>query len=128
MSASSIVPSTWECEERICSMRVEPDLGNPTMKMGERDRAPDALPGGEELPRANRGLQPGVALQRLGQVTAFGFLQRVAALVEKRRIPRIRPGPRAPYPARNKDDNGRPAGLGRRLPARMAAISASVNR
>ena len=55
------------------------------MKMGDVpaiSRGSDALPGGEELPRAHRGLQAGVALQRLGPVTAFGFLQRVAALVE----------------------------------------------
>ena len=31
--ASSCVPSTWECEARICSSRVEPERGNPTMNM-----------------------------------------------------------------------------------------------
>jgi len=34
MFASSIVPSTFECEARICSMSVEPARGSPTMKIG----------------------------------------------------------------------------------------------
>jgi hypothetical protein len=34
MSGSSIVPSTLECEARICSSSVEPARGRPTMKIG----------------------------------------------------------------------------------------------
>ena len=34
MSGSSIVPSTREWLARICSIRVEPERGRPTMKIG----------------------------------------------------------------------------------------------
>ncbi len=40
MSGSSIVPSTAEWVARICSTRVEPALGNPTMKIGAVEAAP----------------------------------------------------------------------------------------
>ncbi len=56
MSASSIVPSTCECEARICSSSVEPARGRPTMKIGERVRATPAAPLLEELARAELDL------------------------------------------------------------------------
>jgi hypothetical protein len=34
MSGSSMVPSTWLWLARICSIRVEPERGRPTMKIG----------------------------------------------------------------------------------------------
>ena len=40
MSGSSMVPSTCEWLARICSIRVEPERGRPTMKMGARSAAP----------------------------------------------------------------------------------------
>src|SRR5260221_14409461 len=85
MTGSSIVPSTWECEERICSMRVEPDLGSPRMKMGDRSLHPTPCRAAKNS-RAYGRLQASVSLQRLGPVAALGLLQRVAALVKRERF------------------------------------------
>ena len=111
-------------------MRVEPDLGNPDDENGRRrSGAPDALPRGEELPRAHRRLQAGVALQRLGPVAAFGFLQRVAALVKSEGLRVL-----APVLERLAERETQMIPVGRlnvrRRLARSAsaAISASVNR
>ena len=40
---NSIVPSILLCEARICSIRVEPDLGSPTMNIGELELSPEPL-------------------------------------------------------------------------------------
>ena len=40
MFGSSIVPSTCEWLARICSTRVEPERGRPTMKIGARLGSP----------------------------------------------------------------------------------------
>ena len=40
MSCSSIVPSTAECEDRICSISVEPARGKLTTKIGSRAGQP----------------------------------------------------------------------------------------
>ena len=42
MSGSSDVPSTWLCDERICSISVEPARGMPTMKIGSGASQPPA--------------------------------------------------------------------------------------
>ena len=39
-SRNSWVPSTIEWLERICSMRVEPDRGSPTMNIGAGSGSP----------------------------------------------------------------------------------------
>ena len=49
MSGSSIVPSTSEWLERICSTSVEPARGSPTMKIGSGVRRPGAGAFGEEI-------------------------------------------------------------------------------
>ena len=49
MSGSSIVPSTAEWLERICSISVEPARGRPTMKIGSGAGQPHAGALGEEL-------------------------------------------------------------------------------
>jgi hypothetical protein len=40
ISGSSIVPSTCEWLDRICSISVEPARGRPTMKIGSAHRVP----------------------------------------------------------------------------------------
>ena len=40
MSGNSDVPSTLLCDDRICSIRVEPARGMPTMKIGSRASHP----------------------------------------------------------------------------------------
>jgi hypothetical protein len=40
MSCNSIVPSTAEWLARICSTKVEPERGSPTMKIGSGAVAP----------------------------------------------------------------------------------------
>ena len=98
MSGSSIVPSTCEWLDRICSIRVEPARGRPTMKIGSAP-ARRSLRARRRTPRVNSALaapargrssppgrsrsaaraQPvarGVVLERLGVVA--GVLQRLA--------------------------------------------------
>ena len=87
MSASSIVPSTWECEARICSSRVEPARGRPTMKIGSRIRR-SRSPGAPRRIRACRLrlARRSCARVRLGVVARSVSLERVAALVVAERF------------------------------------------
>ena len=81
ISASSIVPSTCECEARICSRRVEPARGSPTMNIGSSRSKP--------VPRrlAKNSRVQTVSCWRaersrdLDFVAALALLQRIAALV-----------------------------------------------
>jgi hypothetical protein len=78
--ASSCVPSTCECEARICSSRVEPERGRPTMKIGSRSGSAPAVARREEIARADLDLQA-VLRSMARPIAAFGSLQRIAALV-----------------------------------------------
>ena len=41
MFCNSVVPSIKECDDKICSIRVDPDLGKPTTKIGSAESEPD---------------------------------------------------------------------------------------
>ena len=43
MFCNSVVPSTRECDDNICSTRVEPDLGKPTTNTGSVFLSPKPL-------------------------------------------------------------------------------------
>src|SRR5271155_5061643 len=73
MFGSSIVPSTCEWLARICSIRVEPERGRPTMKIGASGRTPAPARGAGEgggesalAPGAGGGVEEGAGEQRLG--------------------------------------------------------------
>ena len=40
---NSVVPSTRECDDKICSTRVDPDLGRPTTNIGSEFSSPKPL-------------------------------------------------------------------------------------
>ena len=81
-----MVPSTCECEARICSSSVEPARGSPTMKMGAGIVAAPALPLLEELARAEFDLLADRPLQRFRTVVALRLLERIAPRVELERL------------------------------------------
>ena len=62
MSGSSMVPSTSEWLDRICSSSVEPARGRPTMKIGSADPAPQPARAAKKLGR----ILPLAALDVLG--------------------------------------------------------------
>ena len=71
----------FECEARICSSRVEPERGRPTMKMGSGFRTPQP----RRLAKNSR-VHTSICccvlhLDDFGAIPAFGALQRITKLV-----------------------------------------------
>ena len=106
MSGSSDVPSTRLCEDRICSTRVDPARGIPTMKIGSGASQPP-----ERSAKASAVNSFDAAVDELG-VMSPGLIR--LDLQAKRvgrsnnaRTPR-RPGRHraSPCPARNRDGSG----------------------
>ena len=64
------MPSTWECEARICSISVDP-----SWQADDEDRVTirgsEPLTVGEELPRAHFDLQPRIVLDDLRAIVAL---------------------------------------------------------
>ena len=101
------MPSTCECEARICSSSVEPERGRPTMKIGSGRAAP-ALRGRRRTARVQTAICRRVLrLDDFRPVPALGALQRVAALVVAEGLGIFAAGPRAPCRARSTGGSGR---------------------
>ena len=126
MSASSIVPSTCECEARICSSSVDPARGRPTMKIGDGSSQPQPCRCSK-----NSRVQSSICLshrplQRVRPVTALRLLERVAARVEVERLLVLAAILVAPCRARNTGGSDPAAACGVRRPAHACVASSVV--
>jgi hypothetical protein len=81
-----MVPSTFECDARICSSRVDPARGSPTIKNGIGPIATHAPPRGQEFACAHRHLQSRIAFDGFDPESDLAFLQAVAALIVAERF------------------------------------------
>ena len=79
MSGSSIVPSTWLWLDNICSTSVEPERGNPTMKIGSGAGQPPS-----PIVARNGAVKVAVA----AAISALKSSASCAIIARRRRLPR----------------------------------------